>query len=154
MLTLTRAAVAATLTFMLCACGGGSAGGPIFNPNPIGYAQCNPGASVVTTAPQSGSYNVPTNIGTIEIALSNNANPVWSNPSAWTLALQSSFTSQIVPLGGNLNVTSDPNGPHPFPNDFYLNQGVGQLQAGTQYNVYLEPVNASCNPVQVGQFST
>ena len=153
MLTLTRAAVATTVTLLLCACSSGGGGGSsVFNPNPIGFSQCNPGASVATTYPQSGSFGVSPNINNIEIALSNNNNPVWAG--GWTLALQSSYNSQPIPLGGNLNITSDPNGPKPFQNDFYMNQGVGGLQPGVQYGVFLEPLGGGCNPVQVGQFST
>ena len=155
MLRLTRGAVAATVTLILCACGGGG-GGSVFNPNPgpVGYAACDPGTSVTIARPQSGSYNVPTTIGSIEIVTSGSDNAVAANPSAWTIALQSGYNGQIVTPGGNLTVASDPNGPHPYQSDYYFAQGIGQLQAGTQYNVYIEQTFANCTPVQIGQFST
>lgn len=153
MLSISRAAIAATAAVALSACSGGG-GGSVFNPNPITSAQCNPGTSVAITRPQSNTFGVSANIGSIEIALANQNNPVWSNPSSWTLALQTSNFGQIAPVGGNLTTTSDPSGPHPFPNDFYLTQGIGQLQAGVQYNVYLEQTFAGCAPVQIGSFST
>lgn len=156
MSTFSRAAVAGTLTLALAACGGGG-GGSVFNPNPNpgpGYAQCSPNTSVTIARPQSGSYGVSTNIGSIEIVLSDNSNPVWNNTSQWTLALQSSFDGQIVAVNGSLNKVSDNSGPHPYPNDFYLSEAIPQLQSGAQYNVYLLQTYGGCSPVQIGQFNT
>ncbi|HET9030403.1 MAG TPA: hypothetical protein VFN49_09510 [Candidatus Aquilonibacter sp.] len=150
---LSRTMAALGALAVLCACGGGG-GGSIFNPNPIAATPCNPGTSVTISQPQSGSYSVPTTIGSIEIVLAGNTNPVWSNPSGWTLALQAGYNGAILPVNGNLNPTSDPNGPHPYSSDFYLNESIPQLQSGMQYSVYLGQTYGGCTPVQIGQFNT
>lgn len=155
-----RLASAAGMAVALTACGGGGGIGSVFNPNPISSTvpQCNIGTSVTTSNPQSGAYGVPTTIGSIEIVTDGNSNAVSQNPSGWTLALQTSYGAP-VPVNGNLNVTSDPYGYHPYPQDFYYNETIPQLQPGQSYNVYLEPVGYGYNGtpncmLQIGSFST
>lgn len=159
--TFLRLAAAASVTLALYACGGGGAGS-VFNPNPSpGYTtppQCNIGASVTTSNPQSGAYGVPTSIGSIEIVTNGNNNAIAANPGAWTLGLSNGYASP-APLSGNLNVTSDPNGYHPFPSDYYFNESVPPLQAGQQYTVWVMPAGYSQNgygscATPVGTFGT
>lgn len=158
-----RLALAASVLLAVTACGGGGGVGSI-NPNPnpnpgSGYLpQCNLGASVTISNPQSGSYGVPANIGSIEIVTNGNNNAISANPGAWTLALATGYGNPLT-LGGNLNVTSDPNGYHPYPSDYYYNQSVSGLQSGQQYTVYVEPTGYAQNgygscATAIGNFST
>lgn len=163
MATLFRASVALAVTLGITACSGaGGSNTPVFGPG-VGsgggytYQPCNIGASVTLANPQSGAYGVPTNTGTLEIVTYGNNNAISQNPGSWTLALQT-YSGALTPFNGTLAVTSDPNGYHPYPSDFYYDQSVSGLQAGQQYTVYVEQIGyqysgGNCASA-IGSFST
>ena len=130
-----RLSIAAALALALSACGGGGLGPVIGGLNPGGGPICNAGTSVQLANPQSGQTGVPTNIGQITIVANGNSNTLYNTYNQWYLTLKDQFGNVVQ--GGNLNLVSYPNGPHPFPSDFYYASSIPQLQSGTTWQVNL-----------------
>jgi hypothetical protein len=138
----------------LCACGGG--GGGIFGNNPIfnggGGSPCYTGTSQQLARPASGAY--APNTSSIEIVANGNNNNLYSTYQSWYLIAFSNTTGQQI-QGGQLNLVSDPNGPHPFGSDFYYSsQMPGTLPSGQNWSIYLTQSGTGCSGIGVGGFST
>jgi hypothetical protein len=116
--------------------------------NPPGTV-CSVGTQVQLSNPLPNSSGVPTTIGQVQIVV--NAN---------TDLLGSSWNTYLVDFGGNkiqggtLKLTTNPGGPHPFPNNYYYNSTIPQLTFGDSYNVYINQFTSQCTPALVGSFGT
>ncbi len=139
---------------MLAACGSGGSGSS-YNP-PFGGgggygSACNPGTDVQLANPAPNSAGVPTNTGSITIVANTNANQLYQNYASWSIVLQGSYG----PInGGQLSLVSDPQGPHPFPSDFYYSSSFSGLPGGQYFTVQLVNDSGYCNAVTIGNFST
>lgn len=146
MLTLRITALAA-LSLSLAACSGsGGSGGGLFP----GMTACDPGTSVQLARPSPGQSNVGS-INSIEIVANSNGNALGQNYQNWYLQVQSGFSGTLT--GGALNAVPDPSGPHPYASDFFYSSSFGNLPPGVTYTVYLAE-NVSCQPINIGTFST
>jgi len=148
----TRSALA--LSVIVCmlgltACSGSGTGGPIIN----GPQACQPGTAVQLASPLPNQNGVPTNIGQIIIVANGNTNVLHDNPGVWLVTLSDNAGDAPI-FGSSLNPVADPNGPHPYPSDFYYASNVTTLNAGRAYNVFLGRTDGTCQAVQVGSFST
>jgi hypothetical protein len=134
----------------LAACsGGGGYGGGIGN----GPQACQPGTAVQLAQPLPNQTGVPVTIGQIIIVANGSTNTLHDNPSVWLVTL--SDTAGDAPIFGSaLNPVPDPNGPHPFPSDFYYASNVTTLNSARNYNVFLGRTDGTCQAIQVGSFST
>lgn len=145
---------AAALGLGLTACGGGGSSGAY---SPFGssglYADACAGTQVSLASPQSGAYNVPTNIGQITIVANGSGNALSANPQAFTLEVSDSgYMQGDYFTTSPLSVVSDKTGPHPYGSDFYYQASFSQqLLAQQTWTVYL--VSSGCSQ-PVGQFST
>ncbi len=140
------AAVAATL----CACGGSGIGSPgslLGGQTP----ECATGTQVELVSPLPGQ---PTsNVSQLTIVANGNSNTLYSNHQNWYLYVTNAYGSQIQ--GAQLNLVSDPNGPHPYGSDFYYSSQLTQtLPSGSSWNAYLSENGAACSPVPLQGFST
>lgn len=145
-----RAILAFVSLAALAACGGssGSTPAPPFGP-------CNPDAQVALSKPIQGSTGVPATITSIEIVANGNNNQLYTSYAQYQLVAVPSFGSPFN-SNNNLSLTSDPNGYHPFPSDFYYtaNFNSGQFAPGNTYAIYLNVNSTNCQPSLVGTFST
>jgi len=116
--------------------------------NPPGVT-CNVGTQVQLANPLPGATGVPSNIGQVTIVVNASTDLLGGN---WNGILVDQFGNKIQ--GGTFTLTSDHGGPHPFPNDYYYNTSVPQLNVGTLYGMYLNQFTSQCTPLFVGSFST
>lgn len=146
-----RLAAAVAVGMGLSACGSG-VGGVLGNLNPISTLQCAPGTAVQLANPQPNQAGVPGNIGQIVIVASGQSNTLYNTYGQWNLTLtsQSGYTIN----GGNLTLTSYPNGPHPYASDFYYASSIGSLPSGMTWSVQLNEPGANCTGVPLNSFST
>ncbi|MBV8726444.1 MAG: hypothetical protein JO233_01555 [Candidatus Eremiobacteraeota bacterium] len=142
-------ALALGCLFVLGACSGNGVGtGPFGN----GPQPCNPGTQVTLAQPYPpGQTGVPTTIGQIIIVANGSTNTLHDNPSVWTVILNS--TSGLT-NGSVLNPVPFPNGPHPYPSDFYYAANIPTLTPGVTYTVFLTRTDGTCQAANVGSFST
>jgi len=133
----------------LAACSGNGTGGGILGGGP---QPCNPGTSVQLAQPLPGQTGVSTTIGQIIIVANGSANTLHDNPSVWTITLNDNFGGFIV--GSTLNPVPFPQGPHPYPSDFYYASNIPTLNAGHGYTVLMSRTDGTCSAVAVGTFST
>ncbi|MBV9149375.1 MAG: hypothetical protein JO024_05895 [Candidatus Eremiobacteraeota bacterium] len=94
---------------------------------------------------------VSTTIGQIIIVANGSANILNANPQAWIITLQA--TSGPI-NGSTLNAVPFPNGPHPYPSDFYYASNVPTLNPGQNYTVFLSRIDGTCSAIAIGSFST
>lgn len=138
----------------LTACSGsGGLGGlsPIFGGGPQGIS-CQPGTSVQLANPQPFQTNA-SNVNQLTIVADGNNNTLYQTYQNWYVYLIDNFGQQIS--GGQLNLTSYPNGPHPYSSDFYYSSSLPQtLQSGMTYTAYLARRDQSCNAQPLQNFST
>jgi len=134
--------------FVLAACSGnGTNGGPFGN----GPQACNPGTAVSDAQPSPNQTGVSTTIGQIIIVANGSANILNANPSVWIITLQ----ANSGPINGStLTPVPFPNGPHPYPSDFYYASNIPTLNAGQVYTVFLGRTDGTCSAIAVGSFST
>lgn len=144
-----------TLSLIVCmlglvACSGsGGYGGGIGN----GPQPCQPGTAVSLAQPTPNQGGVPITIGQIIIVANGSTNVLHDNPNVWIVTL--SDNAGDAPINGSpLNPVSDPNGPHPYPSDFFYGSNITTLNAGRAYNVFLGRIDGTCQAIQVGSFST
>jgi hypothetical protein len=146
-----RAILAVVALCALAACGGSSGS----NPAPP-FGPCNPDAQVTLARPLDGSTGVPaSSITSIEIVAFGNNNQLFASFAQYQLvAVPASGTP--FSSNNNLSLTSDPNGFHPFPSDFYYtaNFNGGQFVPGNSYGIYLNVASTNCRPSFAGSFST
>lgn len=137
----------------LSACGGGGSG--IFNGNPIfngSSGECSTGTSVELASPQPGSYAPGTT--SITIVANGNNNNLYDTYQNWYVYLTDSYSGQTI-SGGQLGLTSFPNGPHPYSSDFYYSSQLQQsIPSGGNWNVYLTEFNGSCQAVPLQGFTS
>lgn len=151
-MSLTRYAVGAALLLALTGCGGGGTGGLLGG---LGGSMqsCYTGTNLQLASPTAFQTGVPSNIGQITLVADGSSNTLYSTYNQWNVVLQTNFGQQIA--GGPLTLVPFPNGPHPFPSDFYYASSVPTLNAGTTYNVLLEQNNGlNCTAVPINSFST
>ncbi len=138
----------------LSACGGGGGGllGGIGGGNGgYGYT-CNTGTSEQLASPLPGSYAPGTNA--ITIVANGNNNNLYNSYQNWYVYLTNTYSGQTI-NGGQLNLVSDPNGPHPYNSDFYYSSQLQQsVPSGGSWNVYLTQYNGSCNAVPLQGFTS
>lgn len=148
----TRYAVGAALALALTGCSAGGGSGLLGGLG--GSTQfCYTGTNVQLASPAAFQTGVPANIGQITIVADGNTNSLYSTYNEWNIVLQTNFGQQIA--GGPLTLVPFPNGPHPFPSDFYYASSIPTLNPGTSYNVLLEQNNGTaCTPVPINSFST
>lgn len=135
---------------LVAACGGSSGNSPA---PPLG--PCNPDAQVQLASPVQGSSGVPSNITRIEIVANGNNNQLYNSYAQYQLVAVPSFGSPFN-SNNNLSLASDPNGYHPYQNDYYYaaNFNNGQFVPGTTYAIYLNVNSTNCQPSFVGSFAT
>ena len=150
-ISVSRFSFATVLSCALAACGGGGGGGSSGGFTPAGGNVCDPGTDVQLANPAPLATGVPTNIGSITIVANGNSNQLYSSYQSWNVILQGNFGSVN---GGSLNLVSDPNGPHPFPSDFYFSSSVPALPGGQTFQVLLVNNTGFCGDAQIGSFST
>lgn len=144
---------ALTLSLIVCmlglvACSGGG-GGPTLN----GPQACQPGTAVQLASPLPNQTGVPITIGQIIIVANGSTNTLHDNPSVWTITLTDNQGDPPLP-GTQLNPVADPNGPHPYAMDFYYASNFPTLNGARVYAVFLGRTDGTCQPIQVGTFST
>ena len=145
--TLTCAlSVAVAGLLALAGCGGSGGVSPI---GPGGT--CNPGTQVQLAAPLPNASGVSPSIGQSVIVASDQNNTLHATFTTWNLILRDSFGNQFI--GSPLSLIPFPNGPHPFPSDFYYASSIPALNFGSNYSVFLNQ-NVNCTPLFVGTFST
>lgn len=148
-----RPALAASLLVALAGCGAGGLGnvlGPITGGS--GGIQCDPGTQVQLADPQPGQTGVSTSIGRIVIVANSDNNNLHTTYNQWNLTLVDQYGDRIS--GGNLTLISFPGGPQPYASDFYYASSIGQMPAGSTWNVELSEPGAACLPVPLNSFST
>lgn len=133
----------------LAGCGGGGGGG-IGRFGGFG-AQCDPGNAVQLASPAANQTASPT-IGQVIIVANGNNGSLYYNTGQWYLTLISNYGDN--PGGFALNLVADPNGPHPYPSDFYYAANIPTLPMGRTWSVYLNETNAGCSPMPLQSFST
>jgi hypothetical protein len=133
--------------FALAACSSNSYNGGLGN----GAQPCNPGTAVQDAQPLPNQTGVSTTIGQIIIVANGNANILNTNPSAWIITLQ---TPTGLINGGTLNAVPFPNGPHPYPSDFYYASNIPTLNFNQTYTVFLGRTDGSCSAISIGSFAT
>ncbi len=146
---LARALVVASIV-VTAGCGGGSGSSTIpggGNTNNV----CDFNAQSIALARPAPGFGM--NGNNIEIVSSTDQDDLHQNPAAYDLNLRDQFNNLIITSA--LSLFPDPQGPHPYTNDFYY-QGALQspLQSGRTYNVYLNAPNSNCQAGFVGSFST
>ena len=138
-------------SFALAACSGsgnGTAGNPFGN----GPAACDPGTAVSDAQPRPNQSGVSITVGQIIIVANGSANTLHDNPTIWTITLADNLGGIIT--GTTLNPVPFPNGPHPYPSDFYYASNIPTLNPGRSYTVFLTRTDGTCSAVGVGSFST
>ncbi len=129
-------------------CGGGSSG---TLPNPGSTGVCDPDAGSITLARPTSGF--PPNGNDIEIVASTNTDHLNRFTSQFDLILQDQFGGQLVT--NFLRAVPDPNGYHPYTNDYYYAGTLqGSVLGGRTYNVYLNAPSTNCTPGFVGQIFT
>jgi hypothetical protein len=151
-LNVIRILLAGTTATLLASCNGGGSNGN--NPSVVGTS-CNPGTQLAIANPLPNQKGVPTSTNQIIVVANGNGNYLYQTYANWQVVLLiNNNASESLP-GGNLNLTTDSNGSHPFPSDYYYSSSIGGLQAGLTYAVYLNQTNNSCSLVgPIGGFST
>lgn len=141
--------VSVSLSFAV-GCGGSSGNNPA---PPLG--PCNPDAQVQLSIPVQGSINNSSNITSVEIVANGSNNQLYSSFAQYQLVAIPSFGGTFASTN-NLSRASDPNGYHPYQNDFYYaaNFNSNQFVSGTTYSIYLNAQSTNCQPSFVGSFST
>ncbi len=136
---------------VLAACSGnGYNGGVLGN----GTQPCNPGTSVTIAQPYpSGATGVSTTIGQIIIVANGSTNTLHDNPSVWAIILNDTSAGALI-NGSTMNAVAFPQGPHPYPSDFYYGSNIPTLNAGHNYTALLTRTDGTCSAVAVGSFST
>ncbi|MEO6912611.1 MAG: hypothetical protein ABI182_01145 [Candidatus Baltobacteraceae bacterium] len=145
-----RLAAAAAVLLGLAACGSGGAGG-IGGILGGGALECNPGTQVQLANP-GPNQSVGGGIGSIEIVANGNNNTLYSTYNQWNLQLISNLGDQVT--SGSLNLTADPNGPHPYQSDFYYSASIQSLPSGRIWTVELNQTSNNCTPYPLQSFST
>ncbi len=139
----------ALLALTACGSGGGALGG-IFGGS--GF-QCNPGTQVQLANPTNGQSGVNPNIGSITIVANGNNNTLFNTYRNWSLVLSDNVDPQMQ--SSQLNLVSDPNGPHPYGSDFYYSASIQSLPSGRTWNVGLQQnSNGYCSAYPLYTFST
>lgn len=152
-MSILRLTLVSGLLVALTACGGGGGlGGVIGGLNPGSGPFCNAGTQVQLARPQPGQTGVPTNIGQIEIVANGNSNNLYNTYTQWYLTLTDQFGDTIT--GGNLRLTSDTSGPHPYTSDFYYVSSISQLPANATWQVNLNDQSGSGGVCPLNSFST
>jgi hypothetical protein len=148
-------AVLVVTMLMLVACGGGSSSPPTsgnpFGPNPF-LPVCDPGTQVQLASPTPAQSGVPTNVGQVIIVANGSANTLHDTYGQWNLTITDNFGNAFI--GGSLNLVPLPNGPHPFPSDFYYASSIPPLPSARAWNITLTTQNTNCAADAIGNFST
>jgi hypothetical protein len=136
----------------LAACSSGANSGN--NPSVVGTS-CNPGTQLALASPTPNQTGVNPGITQIVVVANGNGNYLFQTFANWQVVLLiNNNANQAIP-GGALSLTTDDNGPHPFPSDYYYASSISNLQGGLSYAVYLSQENTNCPLVgPVGAFST
>ena len=150
---LARALLAASVVVIAAGCGGGgSSSGTALPPQSNGF--CDPGTQVSLASPQPNATGVSPSINHIEIVANGNNNILFQSYTNYDVIVRDRFNGNVI-TGAPLSLTTDPNGYHPYPSDFYYNSTISGLNFGTVYDAYLNIFNSPCQtPAFLGTFST
>ncbi len=148
-----RLALAGMLALSLAACGGsGTTLGGLLGTN---LPQCDTGTRVQLASPQNGQTGVSTGIGQIVVVADGNTNTLYNMYGEWNVVLTPAFGGASQFFSQPLSLVADPNGPHPYPSDFYYSAPVQGLTPGMTWNATLQQSNGNtCTGVPLGAFST
>ncbi len=142
----TRALFILAWTLYLVGCSSQASG--IFR----GPTICNPGTQVQLANPTPNQGGVSTGIGQLTIVANGNGNILYNTYGQWQMTLVDNFGNPLT--GGQLRLVPYPNGPHPYPSDFYYASSIPQLSLGRTWNAFLTMTSGSCLPILMGSFST
>jgi hypothetical protein len=148
-------AILGAAMLLLVSCGGGSSSlpssGNLSGPNPF-LPLCDPGTQVQLANPTAAQTGVPANVGQIIIVANGSANTLHDTYGQWNLTVTDNFGNAFI--GGSLNLVPLPNGPHPYPSDFYYASSISSLPSARTLNVTLTTQNKNCTGNPLGSFST
>lgn len=113
---------------------------------------CDTETQETLASPASNSIGVSTAIRRITIVAAGNSNNLFRAHNQWILTIMDN--TGTLWTGSVLQLTPDPNGPHPYSSDFFYSSNIPILDAGRKYQAFLSTLNGTCAPHPLGSFST